>query len=78
MTRTIPEGAEGNDRPIAIVNETWRSPDLDIIVPSVNEDPRTDTRTAEVTDLDRAEPDPSIFQVLEGYTIKDQSPVQGQ
>jgi hypothetical protein len=78
MTMTIPEGAEGNDRPISIVNETWRSPDLDMTVLSVNEDPRTGTRTAEVTDLDRAEPDPSVFQVPEGYTIKDQSPGQTQ
>jgi hypothetical protein len=78
ITMTVPEGAEGNDRPITSVNETWRSPELDIIVLSVHEDPRTGTRTAEVTDLDRAEPDPSVFQVPEGYTIKEQNPRQAQ
>jgi hypothetical protein len=77
-TMTIPEGAEGNDRPITTVNETWRSRDLNITLLSVNEDPRTGTHTTEVTDLDRAEPDPSVFQVPEGYTIKDQNPVQPQ
>jgi hypothetical protein len=75
---TIPEGAEGNDRPITTVTETWRSPELDIIVLSVNEDPRTGTRTSEVTDLDHAEPNPSVFQVPEGYTVKDQNPRQPQ
>jgi len=78
ITMTTPEGAEGNDRPITTVNETWRSRELDITVLSVNDDPRTGTRTSEVTDLDRAEPDPSVFQVPEGYTVKDQNPGQTQ
>jgi hypothetical protein len=77
-TTTIPEGAEGNDRPMTIVSETWRSPELKITLLSVNDDPRSGKRTTEVTDLDRAEPDPSVFQVPEGYTVKDQSPSQSQ
>jgi hypothetical protein len=76
VTMITPEGAEGNDRPITTVNETWRSPELNIVLLSVSEDPRTGTRTTEVTDLDRAEPDPSVFQAPEGYTVKDQSPGQ--
>jgi hypothetical protein len=78
ITMTTPEGAEGNDRPITTVTETWRSPELDITLLSVNDDPRTGTRTSEVTDLDRAEPDPTVFQVPEGYTVKDQNPGQPQ
>jgi hypothetical protein len=77
-TMTTPEGAEGNDRPMKTVAETWRSPELDIIVLSVNDDPRTGTRTSEVTELDRSEPDPSVFQVPEGYTVKDENPGQPQ
>jgi hypothetical protein len=68
ITMTIPEGAEGNDRPMTNVNSTWRSPDLDINLLTVNEDPRSGTRTNEVTDLDRAEPDPSVFQVRRLHT----------
>jgi len=78
ITTTIPEGAEGNDRPMTIVNETWRSPELKITLVSVNDDPRSGKRTTEVTDLDRAEPDPGVFQVPEGYTVKDQSSSQSQ
>jgi hypothetical protein len=71
VTRTIPEG--GNDRPMITVVETWYSPELKITLFSVNSDPRTGTRTNEVTELDRAEPDPAVFQVPEGYTVKDQT-----
>ena len=78
ITMTTPEGVEGNDRPITTVSETWRSRELDITLLSVNDDPRTGTRTSEVTELDRAEPDPSVFQVPEGYTVKDQNPGQQQ
>jgi hypothetical protein len=73
ITRTIPEGAEGNDRPMIRVDEAWRSPELRITLFSVNSDPRTGTRTTEVTELDRAEPDPAVFQAPEGYTVKDQA-----
>jgi hypothetical protein len=73
ITRTIPEGAEGNDRPIVRMNETWRSSELRITLYSVNSDPRTGTRATEVTDLDRGEPDPAVFQAPEGYEVKDQT-----
>jgi hypothetical protein len=73
ITRTIPEGAEGNDRPMIRVDEIWHSPELKVTLLSVNSDPRTGTRTTEVTELDRAEPDPGVFQVPEGYTVKDQT-----
>jgi hypothetical protein len=78
VTMTIPEGVEGNDRPITTVNETWRSPELNILLLSVREDPRTGTRTTEVTDLDRGEPDASVFQVPEGYTVKEPNPGQAK
>jgi hypothetical protein len=41
---------------------------------SVNEDPRTGTATMELTDLEKGEPDPTLFQVPEGYTVKDRAP----
>lgn len=72
-TITYPAGSFGNDRPIVAVNEKWTSPDLRIILLSINEDPRSGTQTTEVTNLDRAEGDPTLFQVPEGYTIRDQT-----
>jgi hypothetical protein len=76
LTITYPVGYFGNDRPILNVRETWTSPELKIIVYTTDDDPRTGSRTTELTNIDRAEPDPAIFQVPEGYTIKDQYPGQ--
>jgi hypothetical protein len=74
LTVTHPVGYFGNDRPIVRVSETWRSPELKIVVFSTDDDPRTGSRTTELTEIVRAEPDTSLFQVPEGYTIVDQYP----
>src|SRR4029078_8127785 len=39
-TLTIPAGQSGNVNPIQIVDEVWRSPDLQVIVHSEHSDPR--------------------------------------
>jgi hypothetical protein len=77
-TTTLPAGMMGNDRPIVTVSETWTSPDLKIVLLQTTDDPRSGLHTIEVTDLDRNEPDPSLFQVPAGYTIKEQSSNQLQ
>jgi hypothetical protein len=42
---TIPAGQIGNDKPIQIVNEVWRSPELQVIVHSEHSDPRMGSST---------------------------------
>ena len=74
LTITYPVGFFGNDKPIIIFHETWMSSDLKLVVLSVDDDPRTGTRITEATNLDRGEPNPALFQVPEGYTIRDQYP----
>ena len=74
LTVTYPVGFFGNDKPIITYHETWMSSDLKLILQSVDDDPRTGTRITEVTNLDRGEPNPALFQVPEGYTIRDQYP----
>jgi hypothetical protein len=76
VTRIIPAGKEGNDRPITVVHETWRSSELNLVVQSVQSDPRTGVITREMTDIEQGEPDPALFQVPEGYTVKEQFPHQ--
>jgi len=44
ITRTIPAGQIGNDKPIQIVFERWYSPDLQIVVKSTRTDPRFGTK----------------------------------
>jgi hypothetical protein len=74
ITVTYPAGFFGNDKPIMNIHETWLSSDLKLVVLNIDDDPRTGTRITEVTDLDRGEPNPALFQVPEGYTIRDQNP----
>jgi hypothetical protein len=72
ITITYPTGSIGNDKPIVEVRETWTSPDLKLIVYSTNDDPRSGLQTTELTNLDRGEPDPALFQVPADYQVKDQ------
>jgi hypothetical protein len=71
VTRVISAGSEGNDRPITVVYEAWRSPDLGIMLSTSRDDPRNGHITQEVTELDRGEPDPALFQPPAGYTLQD-------
>jgi hypothetical protein len=73
-TRTIPAGQIGNDRPINIVTEVWTSTDLKTIVSSKRDDPRMGEQTFRLTNIVRAEPDPSLFSVPADFKIIDGGP----
>lgn len=62
-TTTIPISQIGNDRPINIVSERWYSPDLEMLIKSVNNDPRFGETTYEVTNIVQGQPDPSLFKI---------------
>lgn len=64
---TIPAGAIGNERPIEIVYERWYSKELEMTVYSKNNDPRFGEQTYRLTNINRSEPDPSLFSVPAGY-----------
>lgn len=68
-TQTIPAGKIGNDRPITIVTEVWTSPELKTTVSSKRNDPRTGEQTFKLTNIQRAEPDPSLFSVPSDFRI---------
>jgi hypothetical protein len=63
ITRTIPAGTIGNEKPIEITVETWTSTDLHVLVLSKRSDPRFGETTYKLTNIKRAEPDPTLFQV---------------
>jgi hypothetical protein len=65
----IPAGAIGNERPIETVYERWYSKDLQIVVMSKHSDPRFGEQTYRLTNIVRAEPDPSLFNVPTGYKV---------
>lgn len=71
-TTTWPVGSMGNDRELVTTNESWQSKELGIAVLSKNSDPRRGDRTTKLTNVSRAEPDSSLFQVPPDYTIEEQ------
>jgi hypothetical protein len=70
---TIPADAIGNERPIEIVYERWYSKELQMIVYSKHSDPRYGEQTYRLTNINRSEPDPSLFEVPAGYKITSQT-----
>jgi hypothetical protein len=70
VTRTIPAGQIGNTQPIEITSEVWTSPDLQVIVMSKHSDPRFGETTYQLTGIQRAEPDRSLFEIPPGYAVK--------
>ncbi len=76
VTRTIPAGQIGNDKPISIVTEVWTSPDLKTVVYSKRSDPRMGDQTFKLTNIVRSEPDPALFTVPADFKIVDaQEPI---
>lgn len=73
--RTIPAGAIGNDRELQLVDETWFSNDLQVVVKSISTDPRFGDTTYQLTNIVRAAQDPTLFQVPSDYTVTDRPPL---
>lgn len=70
ITRTIPAGEIGNEKPIVMTTERWYSPDLQIYVLIKRSDPLIGDTTIQYTDIQRQEPDAALFQVPSDYTVK--------
>jgi len=68
-TRTIPAGAMGNTKPIVITVERWYSDDLQTVVMTKRSDPRTGDFVMQLTNIQRSEPEASLFQVPADYTV---------
>jgi hypothetical protein len=71
---TIPVGTIGNDKDIVVTRETWYSSDLKLVLQSTQIDPRFGETTYSLTNIQRGEPDPTLFQMPAGYTV-DKLPV---
>ena len=71
-TTTWPVGAQGNDRPITMTNETWMSPELKVVILREMSDPRSGEQTQKLINISRNEPDPSLFQPPLDYTVVDE------
>ena len=64
-TQTIPNGSTGSD--VVLTDEYWYSDELHMNVMVKHSDPRTGSVTMTLTQATRTDPDPSLFQIPEGY-----------
>src|SRR5581483_1734430 len=71
VTTTIPAGAIGNELPIVVTSEEWKSPQLQVLVLTERKDPRFGDTSYRLLNVTRTDPDASLFQVPADYTIKD-------
>ncbi|MFN0085717.1 MAG: energy transducer TonB [Blastocatellia bacterium] len=77
VTTTLPAGAIGNENPIQTIRESWYSPELKMSIMTRQTDPRFGETTYRVTNINRAEPEASLFTVPSDYTIKEGGPAPG-
>ena len=68
-TQTIPAGQSETGKELTVVDEYWYSEDLRLNMLAIHKDPRTGEQTTTVTQLDRTEPDPAIFEIPAGYKL---------
>jgi hypothetical protein len=66
-TQTISAENSGNGKETVITDEYWYSDELRINLMIKHSDPRTGTVTLTVTQVARIEPDPSLFEIPDGY-----------
>jgi hypothetical protein len=64
-TQTIPSSGTGSE--VVLTDEYWYSDDLHMNVMVKHSDPRKGSVTMTLTQATRTDPDPSLFQVPEGY-----------
>ena len=69
ITIAIPAGSFGNDRDIKVVNERWYSDVFQVLVKTVNSDPRFGVTTYDLTNLIEGSPDMSLFQVPSDFKL---------
>jgi hypothetical protein len=69
IVRTIPSGVLGNEKPITSTLEEWLSPDLGVPVQITQKSSIGGLVTLNLSQVVRAEPDPTLFAPPAGYTL---------
>ena len=72
VTFTFPAGAEGNDQPFSISFEKWYSPDLQVVIMTRHNDPRSGDNVYRLTGINRSEPAHSLFEPPSNFALKEE------
>jgi EF hand len=78
ITREIPAGEIGNDKPIYVVTEKWFSPDLQVIVLSKHSDPFIGEVVFKLVNIKPGEPAAELFKVPNDYKLQNQPKRDGR
>ena len=70
QTITIPAGQIGNERPIAIVTETWFSPAIEAVVQSSTNDPRFGQTTYTLANIELKDQPRALFEPPANYRLE--------
>jgi hypothetical protein len=77
-TVTINQGVVGNNRPLVSTREFWYSAQLQTNVMVTRQAPTTGKQVVWLSDVSLSEPNPELFKVPAGYTVRDaRVPVTG-
>jgi TonB family protein len=71
ITHTIPAGSINNERPIEIIYDRWYSRELQLDVLIKLADPRSGESIQQLTNINRGEPDPALFEIPPDYTVQE-------
>jgi hypothetical protein len=75
-TLTIPAGEIGNTLPLDIVDESWYSPELQVVVMTKHSDPRTGETNYRLTNINRSEPASSLFEFPDEVKVIGRRPIR--
>jgi hypothetical protein len=76
-TRAISAGEIGNTLPIDVVDESWYSPDLQVLVMTRHNDPRSGVITYRLSNIRRSEPERVLFEIPADYiAVQEKKPVK--
>lgn len=73
-SQTIPAKVNGTGKAIVVVDDFWYSEELHLNMIVKHNEPRTGQQVVTITQVNRAEPDPAIFEVPSGYKVVDETP----
>jgi hypothetical protein len=69
VTQTLTAAESGTGQEVTVTNEYWYSDALRLNLTTTHNDPRTGITTMTVTQIDRSDPNPALFQVPADYTM---------
>ena len=69
-TTTWPVNSQGNDAPLVSASESWTAAELGLVIVQKMNDLRNGETVRRFKNINRGEPDPSLFQMPADYTVR--------